>query len=280
MDHIPIELWQTIFNLTKPLERDKLQALNKGFKTKLTKKAITIISYNTLAQRYVTPYIETRYKHVDNMAILEWSYRLPLIFQQINNYDIICLQEVELATINDILLLFPDYAYGYHVINKKRNCPIGNVTMWKKQLFVCDNIELTSCAVFTTLIYIKTAYKFTIANIHLKAGLKSGEPDRVNQMKSIVKRFEKINTGFICGDYNDILYEGSPVKALLNRFTILPGDMSCMVCDGEHNPNYFLFDQICSTNMQLKVWPCPDPVYIPTKDHPSDHYPRIFEILL
>lgn len=63
-------------------------------------RSFTLLSYNTLCQHYATPKM---YKYTTKHDLM-WSHRLEVLKQQIESYqtDIICLQEVEAKTYEDV----------------------------------------------------------------------------------------------------------------------------------------------------------------------------------
>jgi len=121
-----------------------------------------VISYNILSNLWAiynpnkpsTFKLKDRYEFVSS-DILKWEIRLPKIINKIYDYDIICLQEVDLINVDDIINQLPEYNYYHHVIWKdeykgkniyKRNNPIGNITLWKKNI-KCLEQKATSCSV-------------------------------------------------------------------------------------------------------------------------------------
>lgn len=291
-----IDIWQTIMNVSDLKEKINLKQACKLFYDTLFSYSISVITYNILAQRFITPYINTRYKHIDDLSILEWPYRLNLIHQEIKNHDIICLQEVELNEIANIMTLFPTYQFWHHTIEKKRTSPVGNLIMWNSKIFTYVAVKTTSCAVIVSLIHMTTGFSFSLMNIHLRAGLKSKEHERINQIKSCMKQAKSDIPMCICGDFNDLLLPNSPVREILetNKFIISSSFPSCYVSNGDYDdiiqndliPKYlmdlkfFAFDHIVHNKLNIKVFPCPNPQKIPTIEYPSDHYPRIFKILI
>ncbi|XBW34997.1 hypothetical protein QEN19_000562 [Hanseniaspora menglaensis] len=72
----------------------------KSLNPKLKNNTFTLLSYNTLCQHYATPKM---YRYTTKYD-LTWSHRLELLKNQIQEYqtDIICLQEVEAKTYEDV----------------------------------------------------------------------------------------------------------------------------------------------------------------------------------
>lgn len=260
----------------------------------------TITTWNILADRY-----SDVYNSIVPSEVLLWSNRIKGIIKKIKelNSDILCLQEVELSKVNeDFIDLFSEYDFVKHEIDKKRDNPIGNMIMWKKEKFLSINTIRHSCAVHTIL---KPQNNNENENnpkliwvmcVHLKAGLSSGETMRVSQIKSCLEKFnkwKKINgngIGVICGDFNDKLLDGGLVfnEMKLSGFEQTgKNNLTCMLRNGE----LFNFDHILVNSISIgdhieKM----DKVYlnarsllteqtkdkieiIPNNDNPSDHFP-------
>src|SRR6185369_17269452 len=99
-----------------------------SFKTLLFNEIIEmkIVTWNILADRYFT---KERYGSSDKI-LFDWTYRIQLVISNILSFDadIICLQEVELASFQkDFSSLLDRYSYVQHTVCKKRSNPIGNV---------------------------------------------------------------------------------------------------------------------------------------------------------
>jgi hypothetical protein len=258
-------------------------------------RSISVFSYNTLAQRYVDPYITTRYKFVPDPIILNWQFRLNLIRKKITDYnaDVVCLQEVELSSIKED---FIDYLYNYgydgyacHMIIKARINVIGNITFWKKSVLICAGHDTNSYGVFTMFDLAGTndrpGNKILIVNIHLKAGLISGEKDRQFQMLSCMKKLFLDNIpSCICGDFNDDLRVNGPIHRILenNRFICYGNENTCHVYDYSlDKSNFHSFDHIVSLGYRIKMVKNEEQlVPIPNIFEGSDHYPIIFYILV
>src|ERR1700677_546094 len=113
------------------------------------------VTYNIMAQRYAV--------NVANSDMVPcWNDRLKMIFNKIPLVDIICLQEVELANINDIVSYYENLGYGYicHVVSKKRTNVIGNVILYLQTKLVLVESDWNSCGVFGTFIDVRNNNKF------------------------------------------------------------------------------------------------------------------------
>ena len=250
-------------------------------------KHLSIISYNILAQRYTLPHINTRYAHVSNKNHLDWPYRKNLLIEFFSktNADILCLQEVEIdsfekdfGTTCNLL----GYDYFRHTVNKKRTAPIGNVTLWKKNILSSTYSLETSCGIINHLCVLGN-YTCQVINIHLRAGLSiSNEQERKNQLISIIKKSsESHHPSLIIGDFNDELNENGLLCPLLKEFTMHNKQKTC--CVTSHPPNedfpsgkinFFAFDHVVSKGLNIKIETLsPNETLIPNESHPSDHYP-------
>lgn len=244
--------------------------------------SIKVISYNILSnewcmynpERPSTLKLKNRYEFVDPELLL-WENRLPKIINKIKDFDIICLQEVDLASLSDITDLLPEYDFYHHVIWKdeykgkdiyKRTNTIGNITLWKN--IKCVDKKSTSCALMTKF------SNFTLINLHLRGG-KDFENQRISQLKSCLKlASDKV---CICGDFNDE-FQGE-LKTIINNFTTLPNQMTCDCYQSLFKTHKFhSFDHVIFKNLSITQELCPEPQPIPSESEPSDHYPLIFTI--
>jgi len=209
-----------------------------------------IVTWNILAQRY--------YKEI----IYTWESRLHNIITILKSFDadIICLQEVEIASFsNDFKILIENrYNFYGHEIFKKRKCPIGCFILVKTNLEIKE-VFSTSAAVIVNIPILGR-----IANIHLRSGSK-GKEDRERQLNSILKYSPDI----IIGDFND----------------------SSIQIDGYEKHNYKvtcfsknrfgLFDNIYTRYNYIVLIDLQDITSItemPNNSNPSDHIPLYITI--
>lgn len=237
---------------------------------------ITIVTYNTLAQRWVGPYVEERYSYISNLQYLSWYYRRLMIIKDLITLDrdIICLQEIELNTFKDDFSdLLINYDYFRHTIVKKvRTNPVGNVILWKKYKFNCEETMQKSSAIFIVLKYLDK--KIKIANVHLKAGREQFEKERVNQLKSTLKE----NPDIICGDFNDEIEENGLLYPLVIENYLVPiRQKTTSVYFAKNNiisHKFWAFDHIIVRNSIENMVNKTDSIeMIPNKNNPSDHVP-------
>lgn len=271
---------------------------------------IKVISYNVQSDRWTTykkddpttHKLEHRYSFIpdnEKELILGFNNRLPRIITKVKTYnpDIICLQEVDLDGIDkNFVANFPGYDNLHHTIwtkethdktMYKRTNEIGNITLWKKDMFKCitnPTDAFNSCAVFTELIHLNTNFQFLLINVHLKAGLESCYAERGNQIKSCFKKFNNLPT-CICGDFNEDLDANSPNDKILyvkdifdtNNFIVPPKQITCDVYWHPAQTHYYhAFDHVAIYNFKIIVEKCSDPCPIPNINEPSDHFPLIF----
>lgn len=246
---------------------------------------IKVISYNILSNEWSfydtnrpsTLKLKNRYEFVDS-EVLVWENRLPKIIDKVKDYDVICLQEVDLVNVNQITSLLPEHEAYHHVIWKdeykgnkeiyKRTNTIGNMTLWKN--LKCIEKKSTSCALMTRF------EEFTIINLHLRGG-KDYENQRISQLKSCLKlATDKV---CLCGDFNDE-FQGE-LKNIINEYTLLPNQMTCDCYQSLFKIHKFhSFDHVISKNLSITQELCPQPQPIPSETEPSDHYSLIFTIHL
>ena len=242
------------------------------------------VTWNVLADRYSEPYREI----VDHSVLL-WENRLKTILKTICRADVICLQEIELNTFqSDFQSLFETHDFVSHVVSKKRSNPIGNVVLWRKRSFTLVESLTQSCAVHVLLEL--PGSRIWICNVHLKAGLKSGEPERINQIQSCISNWKSRGSmrGIICGDFNDHMISGGSVREIIEKANFIVVDnqpRTAMIRDGQ----VFNFDHICSNGIKVTLHPssigdicqnvrsdCGCFPKIPNVDNPSDHTPVFF----
>lgn len=232
---------------------------------------ISCISWNILAQIH---YSNTIFKDVE---IIDWNIRLIQILKIINGYDIICLQEVMLDTYEiDYKDLFNEYDYVKHSISKERSSRMGNVILWKKCKFRLNKSILKSSAVHIVLIY--NDLFLWVSNVHLKAGLRSGEDVRLTQIQSTLKEWDKLKyKGFICGDFNDDLKIDGKLRLLIEtKFKLYELPFNRYI-----NKDNKQFDHVVWNGIDVKYnLNLQNVSGIPTNDMPSDHGYILFNVIL
>lgn len=256
----------------------------------ITNVPISVLTYNLLIQKHLDPDTYATYLGIDK-SVFEWEYRLNLIHSQIDNANpnICCFQEVTLKQFEqDFAKYFSIYKYKIHEINKNRTSDIGNVVMWKNELFELDEKKPkpTSSAIIVKLIHKLSGKKFILCNTHLKChetGKEEAcEKTRVNQLSSSIKKIKEISQSdpiCICGDFNDFLLDDSKLRNLiqLNNFTIAKSQKTFY---SYKTGEYYSYDQVCWFGLDVKVETIPKLYPIPSENDPSDHFPIFFTIQL
>lgn len=268
--------------------------------------SIKILTYNVMAQKY--PYYKKDKVEKCGMKYYEWNYRREKIIDILlqSDADIICLQEVDIEprdlpifenrpevsnknesndTSNDssVISFLNDYkdiinmGYDYFMHNKtkQRTSDIGNVILWKKSLFSTVDRKNTSCSNIIIFEHNITGYKFKLANVHLKAGINSGEDIRLSQIKSVCNNKPDI----ICGDFNDDFDTNNLLYKFVNQvgYKIYNKQKTCCVVDVDYL-KYWCFDNVISKKDIIKTEELKDMLNgkIPDDNNPSDHTPLTF----
>ena len=223
---------------------------------------ISVSSWNILAQKFT---------RVD----FPWQERKLLIERELESLetDILLLQEVTLATFHDdFSFLSPKYSFVVHKVNKKRPNPIGNAIFWKSDYFVLSEESFNSTSLLCHLR--RNDQSICILNLHLKAGLHSGESTRIQQMKSCLKLLSSFSRDcpiIMGGDFNDHLIEGGQLYRMLKEENFAGMEQklpSCFV-GGHYQPMDFLLVRgaVLSSHQTVKLYQSE----IPNKENPSDH---------
>uniref|UniRef100_A0A6C0JUI6 Endonuclease/exonuclease/phosphatase domain-containing protein n=1 Tax=viral metagenome TaxID=1070528 RepID=A0A6C0JUI6_9ZZZZ len=213
-----------------------------------------IVTWNILADRYFT---KERYTSADKI-LFDWSYRIQIIIANILSFDadVICLQEVELATFEkDFLLLFDRYSYVQHTVCKKRSNPIGNVILSKYSIRL---LKETSHSI------IAETEDIRIANIHLSVD--SDDTTKMAQLNKLVTEFGK--DILLVGDFNTN-FEGDNLDGYdITRYR------TCKTRFHWHEFDYILVPDGFVTRYSLPI----KDSNIPSLKNPSDHLPLIANI--
>ncbi len=175
--------------------------------------ALTCLSYNILYQ----PYLKLESYPQLPAEVLTWEYRLSLIrrYLRASRADIIFLQEVDLAnTTEDFKPLLGEYDYAqHHFHQKKRSSPMGNMTLWKKTTLKSVRESHNSCGIHVELQHLESGKTFWTQNVHLRARIIRGRPERVKQLTSCFRLIDFKLPGVIVGDYNDDFICGIDLNA-------------------------------------------------------------------
>lgn len=226
----------------------------------------SILSWNILAQRYT------------KNTSLVWKNRLEVILSLLSRTDtnIILLQEVELETFEaDFEPLFEKYNYTRHVQNKKRNNPIGNAILWKKDWAVCSNNYSKTRSLHVKLDILEEKQQIFVSNVHLSAGLGSKSKERSKELSSCLSLYEEEDNIILGGDFNDDFSSDDGIVTLLeDKFSSPVTAVTCAV--GERG---FNFDHILvSGKLNIKRTPLFIDMFnvkLPSITIPSDHIPIV-----
>jgi len=190
---------------------------------------------------------------------------------------IICFQEVNLKQVtSDFVEFSENYTLIPNEISKRRRNPVGNLVLLRKCIWECNDTIHSSSGLHLALTNIPTGSRMWLSNLHLKAGLHSGEDTRVSQLKSTLRRWKNNEElpAILCGDFNDNFEEERKLYPILKDagFTISRGPPSCYV-----SFRFFAFDHGIGYNIAIE-YTDKDRLNqpIPNETIPSDHYPVSF----
>ncbi|GAG92160.1 unnamed protein product, partial [marine sediment metagenome] len=129
------------------------------------------------------------------------------------------------------------------------------------------------------LIHNKSSRKTWLSNIHLKAGLRSKEEERINQIKSTFKSLKVTKESkipcIIIGDFNDDLQKTRKLKPLIENNGFICKSPSYTTCYIEHGRvnKFWKFDHVLLTpDVKIEYINIPKMRIVPDKDNPSDHF--------
>lgn len=242
---------------------------------------IQCISKNVLANIYT---IDDRYNFIEDKAILEKNYRHSLLIKEILLKDLIFLQEIELSDIDKYKIDFPDYNLFSHIIEKKRTNIIGNLILWKKNLFELIHTDKNSTGIFIILKYNNDFIIF--GNVHYHTGTsEKSYLNRYNQMKGTIKLLKKVSEKYktnkilVAGDFNDELVEGTITEKIIKKtnFNISKIKETCHVYKNKTH-KYMCLDKIISSEIKINIQKIQDNRPIPDISESSDHFSVSFEI--
>jgi len=227
-------------------------------------------SYNILAHRFI------------KNPTVSWEDRRTAIVAKLlgANLDIILLQEVELGQFDtDFAALSTEYAHERHRVTKKRDNMIGNVILWRRNIFNLTTTATNSCSVVVELA--TNTQRIVLCNVHLKANIRRCVSQRLSQIDSCLKLLANVSPTspvVICGDWNDV---PDPEKSLVAKklmskeYRITSPGLTCYVPrpapDGSIEHEYWSFDYVVSRGVVLEVTPTTLVEPIPNASEPSDH---------
>ena len=241
------------------------------------------ITKNILASIYTVDRTDNRYSFVEDISILETSYRMKLLLEQIRGYDLILLQEVELDNKELITSQLLEYDYYSHEISKGRTNVIGNMILWKRSSMNLLKTEANSSTIFCLFVF--NDIIFAVGNAHFCAHRDPKTTlNRYNQMKSTLKTLSKfkIDRCILAGDFNDELENDTITRTLIDEsdFIIAETKPTCYIWKHHRNEHKFLaVDKVLSTGVMIEIGHIPEVRPIPDKDESSDHFSVPFNIL-
>jgi len=188
-----------------------------GTKGESDRNQTSFLSWNILAQ-YLFDSTPQWYHHVADDAPVSWPERFPLIMEEIKSWkaDIVCLQEVEFASYEDLEPHFK--SCGYHGVMQSHKQRTGDhaygvATFYKSQKF--DLVEsIHRSRTMISLLKEKSVNScedeeriIAVLNCHLE-----GSPDKsVTRVKQLQHSLHDLSTKhthhnvIICGDFNCVL---------------------------------------------------------------------------
>ena len=239
------------------------------------------ITKNILADIYLLNREDGRYEFIKDISIFTKNSRINKLLKEINGYDLIFLQEVELNDKDLILSQLTDYDSFSHEITKNRTNIIGNMTLWKK------NIKLINTLSNSTTVFIVIEVDnniFSIGNTHLCTH--KSETDfiqRYNQLKSSLKILSefKVNKTILLGDFNDELIVGTITEKIITEslYNISKIKETCYIW--KENLKYGIYlgiDKILSKGVDIETGYIPNNRPIPDEEEISDHFSVPFNI--
>lgn len=208
----------------------RITSIPKGQSLASTERyGFSVLSFNVLGDTYTSP------RHLPHVApsLVPWSYRWPLIEAEVftSDADIICLQEVDLARLEDYHAAAAAHSYQILVQQGKGDHPVLNCILYSSKFTMVwsDHRSRTLIAAFTFEVdnFVQVLY---VVNCHLE-GHPHRPNDRVNQMRSALQRMQwhQGNNGIapesanvlVCGDFNSTPHEG--VCRLLHHGRLVGG---------------------------------------------------------
>uniref|UniRef100_A0A6C0AF56 Endonuclease/exonuclease/phosphatase domain-containing protein n=1 Tax=viral metagenome TaxID=1070528 RepID=A0A6C0AF56_9ZZZZ len=245
---------------------------------------IQCISKNVLANIYAIDRTDDRYDFLEDKTILEKNYRYSLLIKELLLKDLIFLQEIELFDIDKYKIDFPDHDIFSHIIEKKRTNIIGNLILWKKNLFELIYTDKNSTGIFIVLKYNDNFIIF--GNVHYHTGTcEKSYLNRYNQMKGSLKLLKKLSEKYktnkilLVGDFNDELLEGTITNTIIKEtnFNISKIKETCHIYKNKIH-KYMSLDKIISSEIKIKIQKIPENRPIPDILESSDHFSICFEI--
>ena len=203
--------------------------LKRNWTTVYEESKIRIMFWNCLANELAKkPYNGKLPFPYTDQSILEWSYRFPLIINEISriNPDIICLAEIDGDDYtNSFQKEFSKLGYNSIHKNKLENndgvCIAWRINKFNLEKSTIKNLhkQHSQIAIFTMLKIIENGKKLCVINTHLKSKSNFLEVrnEEGNKILEILEEFNDTNAPqVICGDFNESIDRGV-CKLLINN---------------------------------------------------------------
>lgn len=234
------------------------------------------------------------------MKILTWniwsdprhfSERIISMYDIIDGYDFICLQEVTLESLQMFIEKFNnDYDFYYDISLVSIPNKYGEIIMAKKE-FNCEFQTIsfpTSINRYTKYINILSYSNISIINVHLDSVFGNDSKTKQEQLKYLDSSVVKANLSiaesecFICGDMN-LADEDQGWVELFKQIIDIGGNQNTYDC--EKNTNAKLFSSrldrifyIGNKNYDIETSLIGTEIIPGLEIHPSDHFGISLEI--
>lgn len=245
----------------------------------------TVASYNILADAYAKP---DRYPRTP-AALLVGGARTPAIADTIAllDADVVCLQEVERATFEQLSAQLGALGYAGRLMLKTGGRPDGCATFTRNPVAVTGTHEhaYSDGSGHIALVVIADIEGTTtaVANTHLKWSPADADPDEqwaIRQISEIAAELDVVaascDARIVCGDFN-ALANSEVARAIESAgYTAALGSLeSAHTCNAHGRARKI--DFIFHTDA-LRAFPRPpaaltDDTPMPSEAHPSDHLP-------
>jgi mRNA deadenylase 3'-5' endonuclease subunit Ccr4 len=254
----------------------------------------SVASYNLLANAYVQYAL---YKRSPRM-VLEPAWRVPALVQQVTNLgtDLLCLQEVDMATFAALKSRLAPLGYGVQYARKLANQPDGCATFYRQhpfELIAARVVEYadgaqgqTNSGHIALLIWLRVAGRIVgIANTHLSwdppdttSAAKLGYRQALQLLNASQTMAPTCDGWLICGDLN-AMPDSEIVAALQNAgfqyaHAELAQTYTCKV-NSELKMIDYLFHSANFRAQPERVLQISDETILPSAEQPSDHLPIV-----
>ena len=171
--------------------------------------AVSILTWNCLADCYFKKHPEIDYAHVIDRDSFDWTLRFTRLIEVItaSGADVVCLQEIMFAAYEtDFVPALAKHGYDGCMQNDRKrgaNHPQGVATFWKRSAF-CLAGECHRTRAMATVLLDQDQRRLALVNCHLE-----GNPleavARVKQLQTTLhelSRKHEHHALVVCGDFN------------------------------------------------------------------------------